>query len=568
MIISFLYYLHLLFFTKNKKITIDEFDQYIEPLLRRFLDYNNICVYLKNINKANLIYSNLKYFYVEEMLLTKEAPFYMTFSNGKKLYAPSNESEQAFLDATKASNFISLPFKEKDIIIGYTLFLYKNNIKINFCYKLYINIVSKIIEAIINRGTNNKLLPIHTNILSNSLRRHMRLHNRIVNMQKILTTDILPIVNNFAITSFYMPIEELGGDFFNIQKENEVLIIIVADSVGSGIEACMDATLLKSISDRYLNILKNKSTDEFLRRVNYDLITYSRSKFPSMFAMAIDMEKGICYYSNAGMHLPYVNRNKEIVMFNSIKGRLLGYDKDAIYERGIFKLYKNDIIFLYSDVIDSLLLNSNAKSFEETREYYNNMIASMGDGVGRDMQKIEKELNDLCLKNMSFMNDDASFILLQYLDEKEFPFTFSTLYDIDDIEEHIHKNMILYNYLEWDINSISLSLYELSSNAILYSGNQISKKKMKYKINTQSISFEIEDFGYRFDYKLIMQKFIDKDKLNITDNLDNGGRGIFLVLKTVDNIEYYDNGSKVKVIKKRSENKTNFSENKTMYHPK
>lgn len=123
----------------------------------------------------------------------------------------------------------------------------------------------------------------------------------------------------------------------------------------------------------------------------------------------------------------------------------------------------------------------------------------------------------------------------------------SDLKNIKTVDKNIIYDMHSKDFSEKEVSDTKLVIDELITNAIEH-GNQFddSKKVLilyKFKETEDSITLilEIEDEGSGFSV----------DKLKEPDISRERGRGIFIVRKIVDRLEYFNDGKKVVVYKKR-----------------
>ncbi|OQA66414.1 MAG: anti-sigma F factor [Candidatus Diapherotrites archaeon ADurb.Bin253] len=123
----------------------------------------------------------------------------------------------------------------------------------------------------------------------------------------------------------------------------------------------------------------------------------------------------------------------------------------------------------------------------------------------------------------------------------------SDLKNIKTVEKNIIYDMYSKEFTEKEVSDTKLVIDELVTNAIEH-GNQFddSKKvlilyKFKESSDTVTLIIEIEDEGKGFSI----------EKLKVPDISGERGRGIFIVRKIVDRLEYFNDGKKVVVYKKR-----------------
>ncbi|HCC07453.1 MAG TPA: hypothetical protein DEP72_04760 [Clostridiales bacterium] len=97
-----------------------------------------------------------------------------------------------------------------------------------------------------------------------------------------------------------------------------------------------------------------------------------------------------------------------------------------------------------------------------------------------------------------------------------------------------------------DIHDLRLILSEAISNAMIHGNNKDICKSVFIKtevVNKNTILFKVENEGFGFNYKNILQdvKFLDLYK--------EGGRGFLLINSLSDNVEFLQNGKEINIYK-------------------
>jgi serine/threonine-protein kinase RsbW len=99
---------------------------------------------------------------------------------------------------------------------------------------------------------------------------------------------------------------------------------------------------------------------------------------------------------------------------------------------------------------------------------------------------------------------------------------------------------------EGTLFDIRLCIEEAVRNAIVH-GNRSDRRRVvnvAYRIEGQAITIEVEDEGEGFDFGKLA------DPTKEAHILKNSGRGVYLMRKLMDKVEYTDNGRKVTMVKK------------------
>ena len=96
-----------------------------------------------------------------------------------------------------------------------------------------------------------------------------------------------------------------------------------------------------------------------------------------------------------------------------------------------------------------------------------------------------------------------------------------------------------------DIFDVRLCVEEAVINAIVHGNRRDSSKSVRvtYWIKDDKLNVEVEDEGAGFDHKHLIDPTAD-------DNIEKGsGRGVFLIHKLMDVVEYNEAGNDMKMIK-------------------
>ena len=121
----------------------------------------------------------------------------------------------------------------------------------------------------------------------------------------------------------------------------------------------------------------------------------------------------------------------------------------------------------------------------------------------------------------------------------------SDLKVIPEIALSIFKKLQSLAIKEDDLFDVRLALEEALINAARH-GNKLDKNKeiyIKVKVLPQSIELEIKDQGNGFDYKKLP---LPTDEQNLEKT---SGLGVFLIKELMDEVEFLDGGSRIKMVK-------------------
>ncbi len=162
-------------------------------------------------------------------------------------------------------------------------------------------------------------------------------------IQRVLIPETLPSLEGFAVTSAYRPALEVGGDFFQIIREDKgSTIVALGDVSGKGLKAAMNVSLivgvLRSMSDG------NFSPVQMLERLNRCLCGRLQGGFVTAIILRLRLDGNIML-ANAG-HLPPFLNQRELEMEGSLP---LGLLPSAAYDEHPIRLHPGDQLSLYTD---------------------------------------------------------------------------------------------------------------------------------------------------------------------------------------------------------------------------
>lgn len=169
-------------------------------------------------------------------------------------------------------------------------------------------------------------------------------------LQQKLLPSALPELNGYLEHATYIPMDKVGGDFYDIEKRDEFLNIFIADVSGHGLPGAFLSTVTKIALE---NISSRTSPQTVLQLLNDVILKYTvQSNFVTSFYAAIDTNTNILRYSSAG-HFPPILYRKQNDTFIDLKckGVPLGCFHDFIFDEKKIQLYSGDRVIFYTDGI-------------------------------------------------------------------------------------------------------------------------------------------------------------------------------------------------------------------------
>jgi len=169
-------------------------------------------------------------------------------------------------------------------------------------------------------------------------------------LQQNLLPSSKPQIQGINYSSLYIPMEKVGGDFYNWRLRDNKLELLIADVSGHGLASAFLASISKTAFD---SLPPGLGTAETMQQLNHFVSRYSvEGNFITAFLCQIDVENKKMEFSNAGHFPPYLYRNKtkEIIELHT-SGRILGWMDSVEYQSKSIDLEKGDRIVLYTDGI-------------------------------------------------------------------------------------------------------------------------------------------------------------------------------------------------------------------------
>lgn len=191
-------------------------------------------------------------------------------------------------------------------------------------------------------------------------------------VQALLIPTQLPSNKHFMLESAYLPVNGVGGDFFQVfPLQDDSLLIVVGDVSGKGLQAAMNSSTL-------VGALRNELSHDpavILKHLNRVLLgaVASPGQVPELdaapcFATCLCARihpDGKLLVANAGHLSPYRD-GRELELLPSLP---LGVIADAEYEQSTFQLNRGDrLVFLSDGVVEATNAEGELFGFERTQQ--------------------------------------------------------------------------------------------------------------------------------------------------------------------------------------------------------
>lgn len=198
-----------------------------------------------------------------------------------------------------------------------------------------------------------------------------------------------PKTESFDFFSYYRPMQQVGGDYFDyVPLENDRIGVIVADVVGHGIPAAL--LMAKVSAESRFALATSSSAVEAVSKMNNSLSGMNIDRFVTLVLGLIDTRENKMTIVNAG-HMPPILRTKAgefSQLATKEAGVPLGIIENFEYESVDLSLGEGDVVVMYTDGINEAM---NAAGDQLT-------IASVIDEIRNSQTKTPQTIGDQVCK--------------------------------------------------------------------------------------------------------------------------------------------------------------------------
>lgn len=351
-----------------------------------------------------------------------------------------------------------------------------------------------------------------------------------------------PDRKDFDIYATMSTAKEVGGDFYDFYLLDESrLVFLVADVSGKGISGAMFMMRAKTVLKNYME--NEKNTASAMTKANNALSENNEAEmFVTCWMGILDFRTHIVRYTNAGHNPPLVrHKGGKWEYLRTKPGFVLAGLENYKYKEGEFELAPGDEIYLYTDgVTEACDIDNNL--YGETR-----LMEAVKKSDGMNAQEVCHSIKDdvdLFVADAS-QSDDITMLALVISDKN----ILSLNPDEDNMSDAVS---FVENILEEAsvpasvIMKIDIVIDEIYSNIKLYSG--ATEARIECTVKGRNIYLVFSDNGTPYNP-------LEAEEPDITLNAEQrkiGGLGIFMVKKTMDEVDYEDVLSFNRLILKKS----------------
>ncbi len=234
-----------------------------------------------------------------------------------------------------------------------------------------------------------------------------------IQMSMFPEKDLSLFSKKIKYKSIYNPIDQLGGDFFDIIiLDKKHIAFIIADVSGHGAAAALITSMLKiSFRNHSSSLL---STAEICNKVNKDLYNSigGTGRFSSVFYVILNIESGKLQFTSAG-HPPailYDSKNEKIKVLKT-NGAYLGIFETPTFNYKNINLNTGDKIFMYTDgIIEARNKNKEFYGFERLKQF---IFDSRHLELDKTIENLIINIDDFTKKQK--IKDDQAILYISYI---------------------------------------------------------------------------------------------------------------------------------------------------------
>jgi sigma-B regulation protein RsbU (phosphoserine phosphatase) len=154
--------------------------------------------------------------------------------------------------------------------------------------------------------------------------------------------------NYLKISSYYKPIDQVGGDFFSYKNTDDYTYILFGDVSGHGVASA----LISCIAVICFQVMRNNysSLNEDINHIHSALSKYIQSHYITCAYLRYNSKTRILDYCYAAHHPILLIRNNQLIQLEG-KGTPMILIPNFITEKYTIQIEKGDKLFLFSDGI-------------------------------------------------------------------------------------------------------------------------------------------------------------------------------------------------------------------------
>ncbi|HOM38393.1 MAG TPA: SpoIIE family protein phosphatase [Spirochaetota bacterium] len=362
--------------------------QIINLFIREKNEKSKISLTLVHLSGLSLFFILMNYRWLFIPVLVYMFPLYITMEKKEyikiTIYSYTTLIIFAFIDYI----FITHKYIKNDLLVllisGLMSLVFRQSNKV-YSYQ------KEIIEK------SNRELRIRENITKEELLLAKNIQKAIIPVEKIENKKI-------KIVSIYKPIEELGGDFFDVIETERGFLVFISDVSGHGIPAAIITVMIKAYIDS-TPTYKKEDPKKLLEEINKKLIDKTNNNFVTVFAGFYNKYLNTLTYAKAAHNSPVMIRENNLISLDS-RGKFLGVFENIEIEEKKIQLQKNDKIIIFTDGLIEIVK-------EDGEEFEDDFFSILKNNSNLDIDAILDIIKYKCEELKQYMHDDICIVGVQ-----------------------------------------------------------------------------------------------------------------------------------------------------------
>ena len=363
-----------------------------------------------------------------------------------------------------------------------------------------------------------------------------------------------PNRTEFDIFASMQPAKEVGGDFYDFFMVDDThLCVVIADVSGKGVPAALFMVIAKTLIKNYAQM--GLSPCEVFNRANNQLCEGNDTgMFVTAFMGMMDIESGEFMYVNAGHNLPYMKKKGgDFAVMKAPAGLVLAGFEGFSYRENAVQLENGDIIFLYTDGATEAM-NVQSEFFSEDR--LKKALSSLKDaGLVALLHSVRDEIDGFAGEAPQF--DDITMLAVKFIGTQacarsvlKLPAAVGNLREVLAFVEGRLENTGCGDKERMQLLVAVEELFVNIANYAYGSGEgETGDVEITLDFSTEPRFVRISFADSGAPYNPLSK--LDPDTGLSADERQIGGLGIFMVQKSMDEMEYvYRGGQNMLTIKK------------------
>ncbi len=360
--------------------------------------------------------------------------------------------------------------------------------------------------------------------------------------------DLLPEREEFVLYASMTPAKEVGGDFYDFFfTDEDHLAFLVADVSGKGVPASLFMVVAKTLLQS--RIAGTEKLEQAVTEVNDRLCSNNRNgMFVTAWIGVLCLSTGVLTYVNAGHNPPLLgNRETGFEYMKERSGFVLAGMEGTKYVQREKRLMPGDTLFLYTDgVSEANDEQGNLYGEERLKALLNSRWET---APGQLAKTVWEEIQTFQGNAEQF--DDITMLIVHYTGNCYRTRIFlPDICNIDEVNEWVEQ------YLKTESISLKTRLHirmaidEMYSNICYYSGATEAVVGCRVTENEEEreVSLYFEDDGIPYN----PLEHPDPDVTELLEKRREGGLGIYLVKKRMDEMHYeYQSGKNKLTLSKK-----------------